>query len=149
MVECILVNLLDSLDSAPCPLPVVLYLCLLLPVISMSSVACNLYVLDMNVMSCYCVLHFLGHLINCIALVFQFTSGLYLTNQLFPKNMFMLFKSMTTMSILFICLLISSSSGTNLVTFPFLIPSVLKTLNLFISSVFICSFFTSCLSILV
>jgi len=118
--------------------------------LSMSSVSCNLYVLDINVMSYYCVLYYFGHLINYIVLVFQFTSRLYLTNQLFPKNMFMPFKSMTTVSILFICLLISSSSGTNLVTSLLLVPFVLKTLNdLFISSVFICSFFTSCLLILV
>ena len=57
---------------------------------------------------------------------------------------------MTATLILSICLLISSSSGTNLVTFPLLILSALKTSNdLSIGFIFIHSFFTSCLLILV
>ena len=80
--------------------------------------------------------------------MFQFTSGLCLTNQLYLRNMSMLFKSVTAISICSICLLIFSSSSTNLVTFPFLVLSVLKTSNdLSISSVLILSFFTSCLLI--
>ena len=82
--------------------------------------------------------------------MFQFISKLYLTNQSYLKNMFMLFKSVTTMLIYSIYLLISSSSNMNLVTSPFLIMFVLKTLNdLSIGSVLILSSFTSCLSILV
>ena len=73
-----------------------------------------------------------------------------LTNQSYPKNMFVPFKSVTIMSIFSVCPLISSSSSTNLVTSPFLVLSALKILNnQSISSVLICFFFTSCLSILV
>ena len=80
--------------------------------------------------------------------IFQFTSRLCLTNQLCPRNMFMLFKSVTAMSIYSLCLLISTSSSANHVTFPFLVPSVLKTSNnMSASFVLIHSFLTNCLLI--
>ena len=71
-----------------------------------------------------------------------------MTNQLYSKNMSILFKSMTTVLIRSLCLLILTSSGANHVTSPFFVPSALKTLNdLFIGSVLILSSFTSCLLI--
>ena len=73
-----------------------------------SSIDCNLCVLDMNSISWCCILHSFRHLVNCIVPIFQFMSGLCLTNQSYPKNMSMLFKYMTTVSILSICPLISS-----------------------------------------
>ena len=80
--------------------------------------------------------------------MFQFTSGLYLTNQLYSKNISVLFKSMTTALICFLCSLISTSISVYHVTSLFLISSTLKTLNnLSIHSVLILSSFTSCLLI--
>ena len=98
----------------------------------LSSVGYILLVFDINNISWYYVLHSFGHLINCIIPEFQFTSGLCLTNQSYPKNMSMPFKSMTTVSMCSLCLLICSSSSANLVTSPFLVPSVLKTLNIYL-----------------
>jgi len=116
--------------------------------LSVSSISCSLYILNVNEMSWCYILYSLGYLANCIVLIFQFTSGLYLTNQLYSKNISVSFKSITAMLIFSVCLLISHSSGTNLVTSSFLVLSALKTSNyLFISSIFICSSFTSCLSI--
>ena len=93
-------------------------------------------------------MHVFGHLVNYIVPVLQFTSILCLTNQLYPKNISIPFKSMTTALICSLCLLISTSSGTNWVTSPFFVPFVLKTLNdLSIGSVFIFSYLTSCLLI--
>ena len=116
--------------------------------LSVSSISCSLYILNVNEMSWCYILYSLGYLANCIVLIFQFTSGLYLTNQLYFKNISVSFKSITAMLIFSVCLLISHSSGTNLVTSSFLVLSALKTSNyLFISSIFICSSFTSCLSI--
>ena len=110
---------------------------------SVSSIGYNLHILNINEISQCCILYFLEYL-NCIVSFSQLTSGLCLTNQLYSKNIFMPFKFITTVSILFICLLISSFSGTNLVTSPFLIPSTLKTSNdLSISFVFIHFSFTS------
>jgi len=58
--------------------------------------------------------------------------------------MFILFKSITATSISFLCPLILTSSGTNYVTFLFLVLSALKILNnLSISSILIFSSFTS------
>ena len=58
------------------------------------------------------------------------------------------FKSMTATLICSLCLLISISSGANLITSLFFIPSALKTLNdLSIGSILILSSLTSCLSI--
>ena len=85
---------------------------------------------------------------NCIVPLLQSTSGLCLTNQLYPKNMSVLFKSVTIVLICFLCLLISTSNSVNQVTFPFFVPSVLKTLNdLSIGSILIFSSLTSCLLI--
>ena len=82
--------------------------------------------------------------------VFQYISGLCLINQSYPKNMSIPFKSVTTVSICSLYLLISTFSSTNHVTFPFLILSTLKILNdLFIGFVLIFFSFTSCLLILV
>ena len=58
------------------------------------------------------------------------------------------FKSITTTSIYFLYPLISTSNSMNQVTSPFFVSSVLKTLDdLFIGSILIFSFFTSCLLI--
>ena len=71
-------------------------------------------------------------------------------NQLYLKNMSIPFKSITVALIFSMCLLISNSSGVNLVTSSFLVLSALKTLNnLFMGSILILSYFTSCLLILV
>ena len=80
--------------------------------------------------------------------MFQFTSGLCLTNQSYPRNMSMLFKFITIVSICFLCSLILTSNSVNLVTSPFLVLSTLKTLNdLSIGSILIFSSFTSYLLI--
>ena len=94
------------------------------------------------------VLHVLGHLMNCIVPLFQSISELCFTNQSYPKNMSVPFKSMTAALICSLCLLISTSSGTNRITSPFFVSSTLKTSNyLSIGSVVIFSSLTSCLSI--
>ena len=142
MVKYILVSPLGLLDLFPCQFLGVFYLCLLLD--------CNILVLDINKMSWCFVLHSFGHLVNHTVLLAQLTSELYLTNQSYPKNMSVLFESMTTALTFSICLLIPTSSGTNLVTSLFLVLSALNTLNdLFIGFVLILSSFTSCLFILV
>ena len=93
---------------------------------------------------------FFRHLINCMVSIFQFTSGLCLTNQLCPRNIFMLFKSVTSVLICSLCLLISTSSSANHVTSLFLVLSVLKTLNAISAGfILICSSLTNCLLILV
>ena len=80
--------------------------------------------------------------------MFQFTSGLCLTNQLYPRNMSVPFKSVTATSICSLCLLILTSSSAYHVISLFLVPSALNTSNdLSISLVLIFSFFTSCLLI--
>jgi len=110
------------------------------------SIGCILQFLN-NIFWC-CVLQFLGHLVNYIVPIFQFISGLCLTNQSYSRNMSVLFISITAVSICYLCLLILTFSSTNLVTSPFLVPSALKTLNdLFVSSVLILSSFTNCLLI--
>ena len=77
-----------------------------------------------------------------------FTSRLCLTSQLYPKNISILFKFITNVFILSMYPSIFSSSGVNLVTFPFLVPSVLKILNnLSIGFILIFLSFTSCLLI--
>jgi len=116
--------------------------------LSLSSIGCSFHVFDIKIMSWYLVLHSLEHLVNYIISIFQFTSRLCLTNQLYPKNMSMSFKFVTTVSICSMCLLISSSNSANCVTYLFLVLSALKILNdLFIGSILIFSIFTSCLSI--
>ena len=72
------------------------------------------------------ILYDLGHLVNHILPSFQFTSGLCLTNQLCPRNMSILFRSVTAASICFLYLLISTSSGAILVTSLFSVPSALN-----------------------
>ena len=64
---------------------------------------------------------------NYISPFFQFTSGLYLTNQSCPRNMSVPLRSITTTLICFLCLLISISNGAILVTSPFLVLSTLNT----------------------
>ena len=87
---------------------------------------------------------------NYIVSLLQSTSGLCFTNQSYPKNMSVPFGSMTAVLICSLCSLISTSSGTNHITSPFFIPSVLKTLNdLSIGSDLIFSSLISCLLILV
>ena len=67
------------------------------------------------------------------------------TNQLYPKNMSVPFRSVTAASIHSLCPLISTSSGTNLVTSPFFVPSALETLkDLSIGSILILSSLINC-----
>ena len=106
---------------------------------SLLPIACVLLVLN-SISWCF-ILQLSEHLINFIVLFFQLTSELYLTNQLWPKNMSVLLKSITTASSCFLCLLISISRSTTLVTSLFFISSILKILNeKFISLVCICFF---------
>ena len=115
---------------------------------SLSCISIAYALLVLNVMFWWSVQHVFGHLVNHIVPIFQFTSRLYLTNQSYPKNMSVLFRLVTAASIFFLCLLISTSSGTNHVTSPFLVLFVLKTLNTISADfVWICSFLTSCLLI--
>ena len=116
--------------------------------LSWLSISYIFYVFDVNNMFWCCILHFFGYLVNYIVSKFQFTSGLCLTNQLYPKNMSILFKFVTVVLIYSLYPLISSFSSTNYVISPFLGTSILKTLNdLFIGFVLVLSFFTSYLSI--
>jgi len=64
--------------------------------------------------------------VNYILPSFQFTSVLCLTNQLYPRNMFISFRSITEALICFLYLLISTSSDAILVTSLFLVPSALN-----------------------
>ena len=95
--------------------------------LSYVSVACALLVL--NVIFWCLVLYIFRYLINHIVSLSQFTSGLCLTNQLCFKNMSVLFKSITTILIYFLCPLILILSSINLVTSLFLISSTLNTSN--------------------
>ena len=95
--------------------------------LSYFSVACALLVL--NVIFWCLVLYIFRYLINHIVSLSQFTSGLCLTNQLCFKNMSVLFKSITTILIYFLCPLILILSSINLVTSLFLISSTLNTSN--------------------
>jgi len=116
--------------------------------LSLLFVDYNLHILDVNIISWYLILYFFGHFVNYILIIFQFTSELYLTNQLYSRNMFMPFKPITAMLIHSMYLLISSSNDINYVTSLSLVLSILKTLNdLFIGFILIFSFFTNCLSI--
>ena len=82
--------------------------------------------------------------------IFQLTSRLCLTSQLWSKNISILFKSITAASSVSLCPLISISRGIIFVTSPFFVPSVLKTLNeKFIGLVWILLSLTSFSSILV
>ena len=75
------------------------------------------------------ILHDPRHLVNHIVPFFQSTSGLYLTSQLCPKNMSVLFKSITITSSCSLYLLILISRGATLVISLFFVLSALKTLN--------------------
>ena len=85
---------------------------------------------------------------NFIVLFFQLISELCLTSQSCPKNMSILFRSVTVAFSYSLYLLILISRDTTLVTSPFLVPSALNTLNeKFIGLIGILFFLTSCLSI--
>jgi len=73
--------------------------------------------LVLNVISWCFVLHIFGHFVNYIIPLSQFTSRLCLTNQSCPRNMFVLFKSITIMLIFSLYLLISTLSSVNHVNF--------------------------------
>jgi len=80
--------------------------------------------------------------------VFQFTSGLCLTSQLYSKNISVLFKSVTTTLIYSLCSFISTFSSVYYVNSLFLVLLELKTLNdWFIGFILIFSSLTSCLLI--
>ena len=66
---------------------------------------------------------------NFIVLFFQLTSRLCLTNQLWPRNMSISFKSITAASNCSLCPLISIFRGATLVTSLFFVLSALKTSN--------------------
>ena len=91
------------------------------------SVSCIFLFLN-DISWCY-ILQFFGYLVNYIIPIFQSTSKLYSTNQLYFRNMSILFKFMTTRSIYSFYLLILTSSGVYHVTSLFLVLSTLKTLN--------------------
>ena len=116
--------------------------------LSLSSIVYVLQFLDVNDMSQCFVLHVFEYLVNFIILLFQFISRLCFTSQLYSRNISMLFKFITTTSICFLYLSISTSSSANRITSLFFVLSVLKTLNdLSNSSVLIFSSLTRCLSI--
>ena len=120
------------------------------PILSLSCAVVSIawVLLVLNLISWCFILQLPGHLINFIVPFFQLTSGLYLTNQLWPKNMSVLFKSVIVAFSYSLCPLISISRDATLVTSPFFVPSTLKTLNeKFISLVYIHFSLTSCLLI--
>ena len=89
-----------------------------------------------------------GYFVNCIVLFFQLISRLCLTSQLCPKNMSVLFKSVTTVSSCSLCPLILIYKDAILVTSPFFVLSVLNTSNKkLIGFIWILLSFTSCSSI--
>ena len=96
---------------------------------SVLSNTVSFILLALNRMSLCVIVQLPGHLVNLIVLFFQLTSGLCLTSQSYPKNMSVPAKSITAASSVSLCLLISTSRGTTLVTSPFLVPSVLNTLK--------------------
>ena len=115
---------------------------------SLFSVASIFPVLNL-ISQCF-IVQLPGHLVNFIVLLFQLISGLYLTSQSCPRNMYVPFKSVTAASNCFLCPLISISRGAILVISLFFILSVLKTSNgKFIGFGFVCILFflTSYLSI--
>ena len=121
-----------------------------LPILSLScSLLSVVYViLVLNSISWCFILQLHGHLVNYIIPFFQLTSGLYLANQSYLRNMSVPFESVTAASSYFLCLLISISKCATLVTSPFFVPSTLKTLNeKFIGFVCIHLSLTGCLSI--
>jgi len=110
----------------------------------------NCIYLFLNDISWCCVLQFFRHLVNHIVSMFQFTSRLCLTSQSYPKNIFMLFRSITATSICFLYSFILTSNSAYHVASLFLVLSILKTSNNWsIGFILIFSSFTSCLLILV
>ena len=110
--------------------------------------ACILLVLN-SMFWCF-ILQDLEHLVNHIVPFFQLTSGLCLINQSCPRNMSILFRSITAASSCSLCALILISRGAILVTSPFFVLFALKTSNeKFIGFVCIFLSFTSYSSILV
>ena len=106
--------------------------------------------LVLNSMSWCFILHNPRHLVNHIVLFFQLTSGLYLASQSCPKNMSVLFKSVTAVSSCSLFLLISISKGTTLVTSLFFVLSALNILNKkLIGFIWILLSFTNYFSILI
>ena len=121
-------------------LPISLLFC------SVISIAFVLLVL--NLMSSCFIVQLPRYLVNLIVLFFQLTSGLCLTSQLYPKNMSVLFESVTVVSNCFLWPLILISRGATLVTSPFFVLFALKTSNeKLIGFVYILLFLTNCLSI--
>ena len=117
--------------------------CSLLSIVSIALVH-----LDLNCMSLCFIVQFPGHLVNLIVLFFQLTSRLCLTNQSCPRNMSVLFRSVTAASRVSLCPLISISRDATLVTSLLFIPSVLNTSKeKLISLVWILLSLTSCLLI--
>ena len=102
----------------------------------------------LNLMSSWFIVQLYGHLINLMVPFFQLTSGLCLTSQSYPKNISILFKSVTAASNCSLWPLILISRGATLITSSFLILSVLKTLNeKLIDFICILLFLTNCSSI--
>ena len=95
----------------------------------LSSIVCILQFLGVNNISWCFVLYVPRHLVNFIVPLFQSTFGLCFTSQSYPKNISVLFKSVTAALIHFLYPLIFTFSGTTCVTSPFFVLSTLKTLN--------------------
>ena len=93
----------------------------------MVSVACIILVL--NLTSWYFIVQLHGHLVNFIVPFFQLTSRLCLTSKLCPRNISVLFKSITEASSCFLCLFILTSRDATLVISLFFVPSALNTSN--------------------
>ena len=114
----------------------------------LSVVSIALVLLDLNHMSSCFIVQFPGHLVNLIVPFFQLTSGLCLTSQSCPGNMFVLFKSVTATSNVSLYPLILTSRDATLVTSPFFVLSALNTSKeKFIGFVWILLSLTSCSSI--
>ena len=104
--------------------------------------------LELNHISLCIIVQLPGHLMNLIVPFFQLTSGLCLTNQLCPKNMSVLSKSVTAASSFYLWLLILISRGATLVTSLFFVLSMLHTLKeKLIDFIWIFLSLTSCLLI--
>ena len=91
------------------------------------SIICVLFVLN-HTSWCF-IIQLSRHLINFIVPFFQLTSGLCLTSQSYPRNIYVLFKSVTATSSYSLCLFILTSRGATLMISLFFVPSALNTLN--------------------
>ena len=98
-------------------------------ILSLSCISVAYVLLALNSISWCFILDDPRHLVNSILPSSQFTSRLCLTSQSCPKNISVPFKSVTIAFKVSLCLLIFISSGAILITFPFLVPSVLNILN--------------------